>query len=261
MKRVITLATIAVILLTTNLAKALVFGAGAADLRSSVPSLPNWFLWKSPSKKAAPKKPTPPQHYVELIELIKKQLEINKQQLKKTAETHDSVTGNRKLGTNQLEVIKTDHTSFFLKDPQWIYNENSDISASKFKSFSGILGEEKIPGSIDQARKSIERRKQYAAIVDKAVSLQTFQESENRFKQISELIKQINTTTDLKAIAELQARIKGMLAMIQNESTKLQMVAHSRNAEQALISQQKQKRNMQILDSTNKGMPTIRFTR
>ncbi len=49
--------------------------------------------------------------------------------------------------------------------------------------------------------------------------------------------------------------------MIQNEATKLQMVTYSRNAEQALISQQKQIRNMRILNSENKGMPIIRSIR
>ncbi|VEJ44504.1 type IV secretion system protein [Bartonella vinsonii] len=257
MKKIIILLTITAVLGTTNAAKAW-WGAGAADLSATVPGWPS-FSWGSSPKKAAPKEPSPPQHYVNLIELIKQQLEINKQQLKKTEETHKSVTENRKLGTPQLEAIKTDHTSFFLKDPQWIYNENNyDIFVSKFKSLSDIIKEEKIPDSIDEARKSIEGRKQYAAIVDKAVSLRTFQESENRFKQISELIEQINVTTDLKGIAELQARIKGMLAMVQNETAKLQMVAHSRNAEQALISQQKQKRNMRILNSRNTEMPKIR---
>ncbi|EJF89663.1 hypothetical protein ME1_00433 [Bartonella vinsonii subsp. arupensis OK-94-513] len=259
MKKVIILLTITAVLGTTNAAKAFNFGLGVVPLE--------WPSWRSSPKNAAPKnaapkKPTPPQHYVDLIELIKQQLEINKQQLKKTEETHESVTQNRKLGTNQLEAIKTDHTSFFLKDPQSIYNENNyDIFVSKFKSLNDIIKEEKISNSIDEARKSIEGRKQYAAIIDKVVSLRTFQESENRFKQISELVEQINVTTDLKGIAELQARIKGMLAMIQNETAKLQMVAHSRNAEQALISQQKQKRNMRILNSKNKEMPTIRFIR
>ncbi|WP_455480641.1 type IV secretion system protein [Bartonella sp. B12(2025)] len=227
-------------------------GAGAADLERSVPPLSNWFSWGTPPKKTPPKKPSPPQHYVELISLVKKQLE-------QTEKIHKSITENRNFGTKKLGAVQTDHSSFFLKNPQLVYNKSTHPTISA--SLTNILQEEEIPTSVRESRDSIDKRLQHAAAVDKAVSLQTFQETENRFKQISELVKQINTTADLKGIAELQARIKGMLAMIQNEATKLQMVAHSRNAEQALINQQKQKRNMRILSSKNKEMPPIRSIR
>ncbi|WP_336293863.1 type IV secretion system protein [Bartonella sp. CB169] len=229
------------------------FGAGAAELDRAFPS-----LWgSSPQKPAAPKpakpqKPPTPPHYSELIKLIKQQLE-------QTKKIHKSVTENRKFGTEGLENTKTNHGSFFLKDPQSVYNKDTDSTI--YTSLESILKEEEVSASIRELRDSIDKRIQHAAAVDKAVSLQTFQETENRFTKISELVKQINTTVDLKGIAELQAHIKGMLAMIQNEATKLQMVAHSRNAEQALISQQKQKRNMKILSSKNKEMPNIKFIR
>ncbi|MCZ2157910.1 conjugal transfer protein [Bartonella sp. 220] len=251
-KQVISIA-IAAVLATANAANAFTFGAGAVDLGRSVPSLPKLFSWSSSKKKTSPQKNPPPQHYVELINLIKQQLEINKKQFEQEQKIQSSI-----MSGSKSKAIKTDHTSFFLKNPELIYkNGQPNISAL----LAGILQEEEISTSIRQSRNSIGQRIQYATAIDKAIGLQTFQETENRFKQISELVEQINTTTDLKSIAELQARIKGMLAMIQNEATKLQMVAYSRKAEQALINQQKQKRNMIILNSENKGMPTIRSIR
>lgn len=68
---------------------------------------------------------------------------------------------------------------------------------------------------------------------------------------------EISRTQDQKAIEELQARIAGEQAAIQNETTKLQMIAQLRQAEQALISEQRRERNMRILSSGNQGMPTI----
>ncbi len=186
-------------------------------------------------------------------------LDVLKQQLEQTKKIHNSITGSRKIDAKKLETTQTDRSSFFLKNPETIYNK--DIRSAISQSLEDILKEEEIPTSIRESRISIGKRIQYATAIDKVVSLQTFQETENRFNQISELVKKINTTTDLKSIAELQAHIKGMLAMIQNETTKLQMVAYSRNTERALISQQKQKRNMKILNSENKEMPIIRFIR
>ncbi|UTO28306.1 type IV secretion system protein [Bartonella harrusi] len=260
----ITAITMVVISVTPSFAIFL-WGAGSADLKAGVPALPGSFFKKnSPPKKTPPKPPIvipslTQKLLTELIDLTKQRLEQNKEQLEQTKKTNQFITGNRNFAAENFKTMQTDLGSFFLKDPQLIYKINNHPTISA--SLKGILQEEEIPITVRESRNSIKKRTQYAAVIDKAVSLQTFQETENRFKQISGLLKKIDTTTDLKGIAELQAGIKGMLAMIKNEATKLQMVAYSRNAEQTLIKQQKQKRNMKILNSENKAMPTIRFIR
>ncbi|WP_336287516.1 type IV secretion system protein [Bartonella sp. CB60] len=192
-----------------------------------------------------------PKQYAELIDLIKKHLEINtaiKQHLDKNMVEHEK--------TRIVRAV--DDANFFLKHPELIYdkNKNSDILELVEK-----VRKEESSNSISVERQLIDKRSQNAAIVDKAVSLQTFQEAEKRFDQILILLSEISKTEDLKGIAELQAQIKGRLAMIQNETAKLQMVAHLRNAEQTLISQQKRERNIRMLSSKNTVMPTIRFIR
>ncbi|WP_273719758.1 type IV secretion system protein, partial [Bartonella sp. ML71XJBT] len=96
------------------------------------------------------------------------------------------------------------------------------------------------------------------AIISKAISLHIFQEIENRFEKIAEMLLTLDKMTDLKGVEEMKMRMNGMLAMIQNESTKLQMVIHSHDIEKTLIQRLKRKRNVQILGSVNKQMPTIR---
>ncbi|MGF7157140.1 type IV secretion system protein [Bartonella heixiaziensis] len=252
-KAVIAITTIAILGIPSS-ATAFTWGAGAADLGASVST--GWMNWFSRPSKPKPKKPSIPQHYAEIINLIKQQLELNKEHIEKTKETHKSLTGNRKSDTREAE-----YTSFFLKDPQLVYDKNSDVLASKFKSLNAILKEEEISDSISQARKSIEKRILYATAIDRNISSQAFQNTEARLKHILVLLKQIDKTTDLKDIAELQAYMKGMLAIIQNENAKIQMVAHLRNTEREFIKQQKYKRNMKILNSKNTGMPTIQFIR
>ncbi|WP_413154182.1 type IV secretion system protein [Bartonella sp. cb54] len=192
-----------------------------------------------------------PKQYAELIDLIKQHLEINtaiKQHLDKSMVEHEK--------TRIVRAI--DDTNFFLKHPELIYDKNKDSDILKLVE---KVQKEETSNSISVERQSIDKRSQHAAIVDKAISLQTFQEAEKRFDQILRLLSEINKTEDLKSIAELQAQIKGRLAMIQNETAKLQMVAHLRNAEQTLISQQKRERNIRMLNSKNTVMPTIRFIR
>ncbi|WP_413154183.1 type IV secretion system protein [Bartonella sp. cb54] len=110
------------------------------------------------------------------------------------------------------------------------------------------------------ARNVIDQRSQYAAIVDKAISLKAFQEAENRFNAIVALLGQVKNAQDSQSIAELQAKIKGTLAIIENEATKLHMVTHLRGAEKALLDRLKRKRNMQIFYSENEKMPQIRYS-
>ncbi|WP_375625196.1 type IV secretion system protein [Bartonella sp. MU37NMGALS] len=231
-------------------AMAWVWGAGAADLGASVPTTwPNFFGGSS-SNTSTPKKPSQPD--TQLLDMLKKQLE-------KTKKIHESITGSQKFDTKKLKNAQTDHSSFFLKNPETLYNRNK--SSALATSLENILKEEEIPIPIHESSSFINKRIQYAAITDKAVSLKTFEEANNRFQQIEELLNEIKTTKDLKSIAELQAHIIGMLAKLQNETAKLQMVTHLRNAEHALIKQQKDKHNIKILNNKNTQMPTIRFIR
>ena len=69
---------------------------------------------------------------------------------------------------------------------------------------------------------------------------------------------QINGTSDPKAIAELQARIQAEQAAINNEATKLQMIAMLQQAEQRLIDEQRTQLNRRILSGSNTGFPSLR---
>ena len=61
-----------------------------------------------------------------------------------------------------------------------------------------------------------------------------------------------------QGFAELQARIQAEQAAIDNEATKLQMVAMLQQAEQRLIAGQRQDTNLRLLSSTNTAMPEIK---
>jgi type IV secretion system protein VirB5 len=58
---------------------------------------------------------------------------------------------------------------------------------------------------------------------DKGFALDAYNAAKGRIGQIDQLMGQINSTQDPKAISELQARIQVEQANIQNEQTKLQM--------------------------------------
>ncbi|WP_375657389.1 type IV secretion system protein, partial [Bartonella sp. CM120XJJH] len=183
----------------------------------------------------------------EIIELLKKQLVLEKEQLSQTEKAHQAITKNQKTGSKKI-----DFSSFFLKEPKSLYKSDK---LSK-ESYQKVLEEEnKISGSFDQMGKAISERLQFASIQDKAVSLETFENVENRFKYLKELLDEIQKKENLKDTADLQAHIDGSLAMIQNEFIKMEMVAHLRNAEQSLIKRKRRELAMKIFNHEKKGMP------
>ncbi|WP_273789278.1 type IV secretion system protein [Bartonella sp. ML70XJBT] len=256
-KQVISIA-VAITLGVSKPAMAWVFGAGVADLAVSIPTTwPNFFGKSSsktpPSQNSSPSQPKTVNATSGFIIALKRHFE-------QTRKIHESITGSKKFDAQEYKNIQTDNTSFFLKNPEKLYNRGASSSLSN--SLDNILKEEETSSaSIQETRDAITKRIQYASLVDKAVSLKTFQEANNRFKQIEKLLSQIENTQDLKSIAELQAHIIGMLTMLQNETAKLQMVTHLRSAEHSLIKQQKDKYSIKILNSKNTKMPTIRFIR
>jgi type IV secretion system protein VirB5 len=66
-----------------------------------------------------------------------------------------------------------------------------------------------------------------AVALGQAVAAQALSNSSARFASIQTLIAAIPTTQDQKGILELQARINAELGMLQNEQTKLQVLAQA----------------------------------
>ncbi|UNF35375.1 hypothetical protein MNL12_07355 [Bartonella krasnovii] len=190
------------------------------------------------------------EEYLKIIELLKKQLALKKEQLSQTEKTYQAITKNQNTGTQ-----KTDFSSFFFKEPESLY-KNDKLSRS---SYQKVLEEEnKVSGTFDEIGKAIFARLQFLSLLDKAITLKTFSNVENRFKYLNNLFKELQTKENLKDIADLQAHIDGTLTMIQNESIKMQMVAHIRDAERSLMKRKRRELDMRFFDHENKSVPTIR---
>ncbi|UNF48558.1 hypothetical protein MNL04_07670 [Bartonella krasnovii] len=205
----------------------------------------------APTAPAAPAAPAVPSaEYLKAIELLKKQLTLKKEQLSQTEKTYQAITKNQNTGTQ-----KTDFSSFFFKEPESLY-KNDKLSRS---SYQKVLEEEnKVSGTFDEIGKAIFARLQFLSLLDKAITLKTFSNVENRFKYLNNLFKELQTKENLKDIADLQAHIDGTLTMIQNESIKMQMVAHIRDAERSLMKRKRRELDMRFFDHENKSVPTIR---
>ncbi|WP_375685733.1 type IV secretion system protein [Bartonella sp. TT110JLCBS] len=213
----------------------------------------------SPKNPTVNSQPTPSAEYLELInllkkgeiiELLKKQLELKKEQISQTEKTYQAITNSQKTGPQKI-----DFSSFFLKEPESLYKKDK-LSRESYQKV--LEDENKISGTFDQMGKNLFARLQFFSVLDKAITLKTFENVENRFKYLEHLFDELQTKENLKDIADLQAHIDGSLAMIHNESIKMQMITHLRKAEQSLIKKKRRELDMKFFNHKTKGMPTIR---
>ncbi|WP_375638906.1 type IV secretion system protein [Bartonella sp. AA16NXGY] len=186
----------------------------------------------------------------EIIELLKKQLDLKKEQISQTERAYQAITKSQKTGSTTI-----DFSSFFLKEPESLYKSDK-LSRESYQKV--LEDENKVSGSFDQMGKAIFARLQFASILDKAVTLKSFENVENRFKYLKNLFDELQTKENLKDIADLQTHIDGSLAMIKNESIKMQMITHLRKAEQSLMKRKRREIDMKIFNHEAKGMPIIR---
>ncbi|MGP0057401.1 MAG: type IV secretion system protein [Steroidobacteraceae bacterium] len=73
-----------------------------------------------------------------------------------------------------------------------------------------------------------------AAALRQALAQEALINSSGRFAEIQSLIAAISTAADQKAILDLQTRISAELGMLQNEKTKLQILAQASQAQDAV---------------------------
>ena len=90
------------------------------------------------------------------------------------------------------------------------------------------------------------------------MALKTYDGAQSRLDNINTLISKINTSTDPKAIQDLQARIGAEQALVSNESTKLQMVSQLSRSEEKLVDEKRKQMNRDILNPANTDMPEIK---
>ncbi|WP_375679652.1 type IV secretion system protein [Bartonella sp. AP7XZML] len=217
---------------------------------------------KEPTVDLAPPPPPPPAlpaEYLELInllkkgeivELLKKQLELKKEQLSQTEKTYQAIINSQKT-----EPQKIDFSSFFLKEPESLYKRD-ELSRELYQTV--LKKENKISEPFDKMGNLLFERLEFFSLLNKAITLKSFEKVENRFKHINSLFNSLQTKESLKDIADLQAHIDGLLAMIQNESITIQMITHLRKAEQSLIKKKRREIDMKIFNHEAKEMPIIR---
>ncbi len=191
-----------------------------------------------------------------------KQLDAMKNQIENQQRLYSSMNGARGFGRLLNDPALRDYIP---GNWQGVYEQ---IQSGGFNGLTGaaraIRNANAIyecGGKVGPALKLCERELAKAA-QDKAYAQQAYDSAKTRIDQIQGLIEQIDSTTDSKTIQELNARIAGENAMLQNEQTKLTLFKMLSEAEEKLISQQKRETSMKDAakrGSVSSGMTPLSF--
>lgn len=191
--------------------------------------------------------------HLETILKWKAQYDQMVSQIDQLKTTYDSMTGTRGMG----QIFNNEDLKTYLpSDWQDVYD------AVKDGGYEGLTGTAKdvynanqvfdacAMLTIDEQRLACEARAVKPA-QDKGFALDAYEKAKSRLDQIDQLMTQIDSTTDPKEIAELQARIASEQAMISNEQTKLKLYQMVARAEDRV--QQQRKREINAKANARRG--------
>ncbi|MCL4626066.1 P-type DNA transfer protein VirB5 [Burkholderia multivorans] len=179
------------------------------------------------------------------------------QQVQQLMTTYNSLTGVRGFGSllsNPVvaQSLPTNWQSIYTAIQQGGYSGLTG-AAQALRSASEIYDCQNQSG-VDQ---QICQRTLNKPFQDKALAQQAYQTELNELNQVQSLVQQIDQTQDPKGIAELQGRIAGEQAAIQQETTKLQLFRMMAETEDRLVTEQQHELDLQRSSSAQRAQDRL----
>jgi type IV secretion system protein VirB5 len=170
--------------------------------------------------------------YMEMIQ----QLEQLKAQLQQAKQQYASLTGSRGLGAIDPENYTANIPTNWHQTLAAMQNGGQvGALANQIKSEASELNQPQFAQVDATVTQALTTHLNDAATAQ-ALNAQTYDDSGARFQRLNQLMSQINSTTDMKSIGELQARIEIENGMLLNELIKLQsmnaLIDNSRRVQQ-----------------------------
>ena len=175
------------------------------------------------------------------------QVEQLKMQVQQQMEQYKALTGTRNLG----DIFNDPkYRQYLPADWQKVYDQ------VRSGGYSGLTGTAKSIYSDNQIydscaaiqmadQKVVCEQQATKPAIDQGMAMDAYNTATSRLDQIEQLTRQINSTQDPKAIAELQGRIATEQAAIQNEQTKLQLYQMVADAQDKIQEQRQREINLQ----------------
>lgn len=169
---------------------------------------------------------------VQSITQLKKQVENQVSQIKEQQKQFSAISGGRNLGSILNDPKLKQHLPGEWKD---IYDkvkkgEIPGINASAITAAEGL------------SSTNAETQRYYDTLAaNKAINMSAYDKTLDRLNNIQDLMKRIDTSTDAKSSADLMARLAAEQAMIQNEQTRIDLMAKLQDAQLKIVQEKQMK--------------------
>lgn len=177
---------------------------------------------------------------IQQVQTLRQQLTTAQAQLNQAEAALASMTGNRGMqlllsGTNRNYLPMSAAQLTAASQGAGVYPELSSGVQSSM-SANAVMSPAQLAALTPSAQQQVIADRQAVAL-RQAVSAQALSNSSTRFAAIQSLIAAIPSAQDQKGILDLQARISAEIGMLQNEQTKLQVLAQATEAMSAANAQ------------------------
>lgn len=186
---------------------------------------------------------------VNAIVQLKAQLDQLKSQYKQMERTYDGMNGSR--GVNSL-LQRPDLRKYLPQEWQQVYDsvqrgERSGLSGkiNAIKDSNAVLSADRVKG-LDAATAADLNRRRTNVAVAQGTADEAYRRSGERIDYLQSLASRIDTSSDPKAIMDLQAGIAAEQAQIQNEQMRLQLASQLQAAEDRKNLQREREEIMQM---------------
>ena len=163
----------------------------------------------------------------QMIEMAN-QLNTLKSQLEQQVKQYASMTGDRGMGqlldgqTRNYLPADWNTTLSLLDNPSGYGNLSSNMKGIIDRN--KILSDSTLNKKTSRTKEIISERRRMVAM-QQALSDETYKKASERIALLQQLVNKIGSSTDPKAIMDLQARIQSEQTHLQNESIKLQALS------------------------------------
>jgi type IV secretion system protein VirB5 len=179
---------------------------------------------------------------VQEVQTMSQELQTARDQLTQAQQALQTMTGNRgmeyllgNVPRNYLPASWSQLTGAIQGNAAGYPSLVSDVATAL--RVNAVLSPQQLTALSPGARQSITASRESNAL-QQAVAQAALVNSSGRFASLQRLINAISGAADQKGILDLQARINGELAMLQNEQTKVQVLQQAALAQQAVNQEQ-----------------------
>lgn len=160
------------------------------------------------------------------------------QQYEQMQQTHQSMNGNRDWGS-----VNMNDYGYVSGDWQ---NVLGNVDYSEYLEAAKVAGIEDATFAPDSEAAQSMQNMQNQNAFNRAMTEQGFNKTQQRLSNLEALAAQVNSATEAKDIADLQARIQAEQVLLQNEQNKMAMMAQLQQNQRDIAEQQDRERIMKM---------------